>query len=151
MYKNESDIKFFITESIFKLLENKEIDNITIKEVSELSNISRTTFYNNFNNISDAINYKLNILIDEIYSLYLLNKLRKRSLDYLAKDIINYVDKNRKYFLIIKNQLFFYFKRLLDDFFLNNVSENIKYYKVSGSIINLCIAYLDNNINKKDI
>jgi len=55
--------KNLITDTLFILLENKNLNDITISEIVKLSNISRTTFYNNFNNTKKILNYKFNIII----------------------------------------------------------------------------------------
>ena len=48
-----SDIKHKIKDSLIELLNSKPMDKITVKEISELCNISRQTFYYHFNDIYD--------------------------------------------------------------------------------------------------
>lgn len=138
----KTDIKNYITDALFKLLENKELSNIKIVELVNLTGISRTSFYNNFNNIEDAINYKLNIIIEDIKKVIILNNLRNKNLKNLLLEILKYIDKNKSNFIIIKNKLFFKFKVVLDKELNSN---NYDYYIKSGIIINLCLLYIDNN------
>lgn len=141
-----SDIKFYITESLFSLLKNKEIKEIKVTEIVNLSNVSRTTFYNNFKNINSVLDYKFNLLVSDIFSIYNLNKLRNKNNTELLKNIITYINKNKNTFILIKNKFYFEFKKVLDNYFISNLRNINEYYIKSGIIINLCIAYLDNNI-----
>lgn len=138
----KTDIKNHITDALFKLLENKELSNIKIVELVNLTGISRTSFYNNFNNLDDVITYKLNIIIEDIKKVIILNNLRNKNLKNLLLEILKYIDKNKSNFIIIKNKLFFKFKKTLDKELNSN---NYDYYIKSGIIINLCLLYIDNN------
>ena len=48
-----ADIKHKIMDSLIELLDTKRMDKITVKEISELCNISRQTFYYHFKDIYD--------------------------------------------------------------------------------------------------
>ena len=59
MNKNES--KYFNTailfdEALINLLEYKDIDYITIKEICNKAGVNRSTFYLHYENISDLVN-----------------------------------------------------------------------------------------------
>ena len=45
-----------ISKALIELLNNKPLDLITIKELAKKAEISRTAFYNNFNNLDDVLN-----------------------------------------------------------------------------------------------
>ena len=143
----KTDIKFYVSESLFKLLKTKNLNEIKITDIVNLSNISRTTFYNNFRNINDVIFYKFNIIIEDLYKIYNLNSLRKNNKKDLIKNILVYINKNKEVFLIIKNKLFFEFKNSLDNYFVKFIKNIYNYYIYSGSIINICFYYLENDIN----
>ena len=142
-----SDIKFYITESLFKLLETKDIKEIKITEIVILSNVSRTTFYNNFKNVNDILNYKFDLIIKDFYKIYKLNNFRKKDYNELLKNILNYICLNKDIFIIIKKKFYFQFKKMLDNYFIDKVNNKYKYYIKSGIIINLCLYYIDNNFN----
>jgi len=138
----KTDIKNQIANALFELLKTKELNEINIVELSLITGISRTTFYNNFKNINDVLSYKFINMIEDINKIIMLNKLRNNNLKKLLIDILNYIYINKNTFIIIKNKLFFEFKRYLD----NNISNNTyDYYIKSGIIINLCLLYIDNN------
>ena len=46
-----------ISKALIELLNNKPLDLITIKELAKKAEISRTAFYNNFNNLDDVLKY----------------------------------------------------------------------------------------------
>lgn len=143
----KTDIKFYITESLFSLLDNKKLEDIKITELSELSNVSRGTFYNNFHNLYDVIDYKLDLIIEKLFEIYNLNKLRNKNTKELFRDILIYIEKNKKVFLIIRDKLYFIFKNKLDNYFINILSDKFNYYIISGIIINLSLYYLDHGSN----
>ena len=138
----KTDIKNYISEALFELLKTKELNNIKIIELVNLAGISRTSFYNNFKNIDDVINYKIENIVIDIKKTIKLNKLRNKDLKNLFLEITNYINKNKNIFIIIKNKLFFKFKDRLDKEY-----NTYEYYIKSGIIINLCLLYINNNFN----
>ena len=44
-----------VSKTLIKLLNYKPLDLITIKELTEKANISRTAFYNNFHTLEDVL------------------------------------------------------------------------------------------------
>jgi len=136
----KTEIKNYITDALFELLKTEELNNIKIVELVKLSGISRTTFYNNFKNIDDVINYKINVIISDIKKIIKLNRLRNNDLKYLLIEILKYIVNNKYTFITIKDKLFFKFKESLDKEF-----NTYDYYIKSGIIINLCLLYIDNN------
>ena len=137
----KTEIKNYIVDALFELLRTKELHIIKIVELVKLSGISRTTFYNNFKNINDVINYKIKIIIDDINKIIELNSMRNKNLKYLLIEILKYIDNNKYTFITIKDKLFFKFKERLD----NEIGNSYDYYIKSGIIINLCLLYIDNN------
>ena len=146
-----TDTKFFITEALFKLLKTNNLKDIKITNIVKLSNISRTTFYNNFKNIKEIIDYKFNLIIEDLYITYNLNKLRKNNKITLIKNILKYINNNKENFLVIKNKLFFEFKNSLDNYFIKKTNNKYEYYILSGIIINITIYYLENNDSIENI
>jgi AcrR family transcriptional regulator len=59
MNKNESRYQstaILFDEALINLLEHKDIDYITIKEICDKAGVNRSTFYLHYENISDLIN-----------------------------------------------------------------------------------------------
>jgi len=136
----ETDIKNYIADGLFDLLKRKEIYNIKITELVKITGISRTTFYNNFKNINEVLTYKFINIKTDLDKIIKLNRLRKNNSTNLLANILNYINKNKNIFIIIKNKYFIEFKNILD-----NNETSYDYYIKSGIIINLCLLYIDNN------
>ena len=145
----EINIKNLVTDSLFKLLKNNDINDISITKICNNASISRTSFYNNFNNILDVINYKFDLIINSLYEIYYLNKKRNKDNYNLCKEILKYIEKNKEIFLIIINKFYFDFKNKLDDYFINKIDYK-NYVITSGIIINIVLFYL-NNKNIKEL
>lgn len=54
-----------VSKTLIKLLNYKPLDLITIKELTEKANISRTAFYNNFHTLEDVLKYITKTLINK--------------------------------------------------------------------------------------
>lgn len=117
MNKNES--KYFNTailfdEALIYLLEDKDIEYITIKEICNKAGVNRSTFYLHYENIDDLV---------------------EETMNYINKKFMNYFNENTKEFIEkIKNSkledLKLIEKRYLTPY-LSFIKENKKIFKVS--------------------
>lgn len=107
-----ADSKEWIAEALFRLLEERPFPEITISQVTELSGLSRRTYYRHFASLEDVVAYRLGRLAGgvvealgavrpssygqavELFFLYwgrhldLLRLLQKRGLLHLMIDTI---------------------------------------------------------------
>ena len=143
----KTNIKFYIVEALFKLLNDKNLKDITVSDIVDSANISRTSFYNNFKNITDVLNYKFDLIISDLYNIFKLNKLRKNDINMLFREILKYIDNNKNKLSIIKNNFYLEFKDKLDIFFFSKINDRYKYIVYSGIILNLCLFYINNSYN----
>ena len=79
MNKNES--KYFNTairmdEALITLLEKKNFEYITIKEICDIAGVNRSTFYLHYNNISDLLKETTRYIIDKHLAYYEIDKQR---------------------------------------------------------------------------
>ena len=86
---NRQESKYFNTASLFYealiiLLEQKDIDYITVKEICEKAGVNRSTFYLHYDTIDDLLN---------------------ETLDYIVKKLINHFNKEPKEFILSLNTL----------------------------------------------
>ncbi len=113
MNKNES--KYFNTailfdEALIYLLENKDIEYITIKEICNKAGVNRSTFYLHYETMNDLLNETINMIEKKFYSSFnkdlkiddLIKKDDKKDLilvtsEYL-KPYLHFVFENRKVF-----------------------------------------------------
>ena len=117
MNKNES--KYFNTailfdEALIYLLEDKDIEYITIKEICNKAGVNRSTFYLHYENIDDLV---------------------EETMNYINKKFMNYFNENTKEFIEkIKNSkledLKLIEKRYLTPY-LSFIKENKKIFKAS--------------------
>ena len=52
-------LKECIADSLLRLLRTKPLEAITIREITELANVSRVTYYRNFTSKEEVIEFKL--------------------------------------------------------------------------------------------
>ena len=76
MNKNES--KYFNTairmdEALITLLEKKDFEYITIKEICEVAGVNRSTFYLHYENTSDLLKETVRYILDKHFSYYSAN------------------------------------------------------------------------------
>ena len=117
MNKNES--KYFNTailfdEALIYLLENKDIEYITIKEIYNKAGVNRSTFYLHYENINDLV---------------------EETMNYINKKFMNYFNENTKEFIEkIKNSKLEDLKLIEKKYltpYLSFVKENKKIFKAS--------------------
>ena len=79
MNKNES--KYFNTaikmdEALISLLEKKDFEYITIKEICDTAGVNRSTFYLHYENTSDLLKETTRYIIDKHHAYYEIDKQR---------------------------------------------------------------------------
>ncbi len=77
MNKNES--KYFNTaikmdEALISLLEKKDFEYITIKEICDTAGVNRSTFYLHYENTNDLLKETTKYIIDKHFAYYNANK-----------------------------------------------------------------------------
>lgn len=132
MDKKES--KYFKTASLFDeafiiLLEKKEIDYITVKEICETAGFNRSTFYLHYESINDLL---------------------KETLEYATQKLVNYFNKNPKDFIAnignsSKEDLIFINEQYLKPY-LQFVKDNKKLFLAvfkNGDVMNIKENYFN--------
>ena len=79
MNKNES--KYFNTaikmdEALISLLDKKDFEYITIKEICNMAGVNRSTFYLHYENTSDLLKETTRYIIDKHFAYYKIDKTR---------------------------------------------------------------------------
>ncbi len=90
--------KMVLRESFIKLLENKDISQITIKEICEDADINRATFYAHYNDQYDLLRKIENELLDNINAHLAELDERNNNLNAVltAEKIFEYLKENAK-------------------------------------------------------
>ncbi len=78
--------KRILKECLYKLLEDRSIDEITVKELTEAADVNRSTFYFYYNDINDMMMQ----LQDEIFTVFEEKVLRPTASFVTVEDFTNY-------------------------------------------------------------
>jgi AcrR family transcriptional regulator len=84
------DTKIVISETLFELLESKSIDKITVKDIVEVCNVTRQTFYYHFQDIMDVIEFYLHHHMEE----FLEESLKANSMEEAMRVLISSLLEN---------------------------------------------------------
>ena len=141
-----------VSKTLIKLLNYKPLDLITIKELTEKANISRTAFYNNFHTLEDVLKY----IYQNAHKQVFKDKYSHLSYVYSdehIKDMIHFFDKNSKLLLVlIKWNLIEFIAKYNTEIVLsytqhykNKFIREHAFYFISyyhGSLFNICTYWI---------
>ena len=143
-----------ISQALIELLNNKPLDLITIKELAKKAEISRTAFYNNFNNLDDVLKY----IYQNAHKQVFKDKYSHLSYVYSdehIKDMIHFFDKNSKLLLVLikwnlieliakynTEIVLSYTQHYKNKFIREHAFYFISYYH--GSLFNICTYWITN-------
>ena len=108
MNKNES--KYFNTailfdEALIYLLENKDIEYITIKEICNKAGVNRSTFYLHYENINDLVEETMNYINKKFMNYFNENTIKNSKVEDLIliekkylTPYLSFVKENKKIF-----------------------------------------------------
>ena len=82
-----------LRDCLFKLLEDKTADEITVKELTTLADINRSTFYFYYKDIDDMIMQ----IQDEIYAVFEEEVITKAGEFNTANDFVSYITRYLKF------------------------------------------------------
>ena len=98
---NKHESKYFNTASLFdealiSLLQKKDIEYITIKEICNMASVNRSTFYLHYENIDDLLNETLEYITKKLIGYFNIEPSDFiESIDYSDKSDLNFI--NEKY------------------------------------------------------
>ena len=108
---NKSESKYFNTalrmdEALIALLEKKDLEYITVKEICHLAGVNRSTFYLHFETISDLVNETLEMIDRRFLSYFskteteILNSREKEELILVTREhlvpYLRFIRDNKK-------------------------------------------------------
>ncbi len=120
MNKNES--RYFNTaakmdEALISLLEKKEYEYITVKEICAIAGVNRSTFYLHYENMSDLLKETTRYILDKHFSYYgvdkkemigRMNEFEKPDLIFITNKYLNpyltFIKENRRIFKLAIKQ-----------------------------------------------
>ncbi|MBO6119730.1 MAG: TetR/AcrR family transcriptional regulator [Lachnospiraceae bacterium] len=166
-YKLKEKKKKNILESISTCLKNKNYDELSVNDISVAADISRGSFYNYFNDKSDAVETLIESRISEYLDLYreaikisgydLIEGTRKiyGDIEELFRDEINVLKmKNLKFFIefIIQSVHSKRFEKEIDEivgWLIKNTKEGhnkLNTYKNMANVLDMLIVLVLNTI-----
>ncbi|MGE8077535.1 TetR/AcrR family transcriptional regulator [Peribacillus loiseleuriae] len=133
----------WLTESLLQLMEEKPYKKISVKEISERSDLARQTFYQLFNSKEEIIEYHL----DNLFNNYLkeIKNLKIVSTAELARLYFVFFDTNEKFiYQLIQNDLI----SILNRKFFSYLSEIKSVLKQEQNIIfnNYASAFISSGL-----
>lgn len=134
--------KRLLKEALIELLNKKDLNNITIKELCSLAELNRSTFYAHYQDIYQLLNEITIDMVSHIPFAEGINNYNIRNLE----ECIQYIQQNKKVYSVLLNQGLFQ-KHILKkslEIFENNSLQNgamkncdIEYYEALSAY---CIA-----------
>lgn len=155
MAKNKTDLRIIktkkkLSQALIELLQEKNYENIKISDLCVRAGISRATFYNNFIDIDDVMNYYFETAEDRIRNLF-LSQLRQSDHSFtdayrsLIRMVISTIisDENHIFSILSKNsaaQVYMVLQTFIDDC----IKMLIDYYKdqIVGISSGIIASYL---------
>lgn len=126
--------KMVLKESFIKLLEKKEISQITIKEICENADINRATFYAHYSDQYDLLKKIEDELLDNV-NAYLaeLDQIDKMSNVLITEKIFEYIKENAQLckMLLSERGDFSFQKKVMALVYDKIISELTDYHKIS--------------------
>lgn len=100
--------KYNLKHSLLKLLESKEIDNITVSDIVKVSGTSRVSFYNHYNNKEDLLNETIDEVVYDFVKAYRkpsqsVNHFKIKDLTLSSVKIFDHVYSNSLFYSTIIN------------------------------------------------
>lgn len=106
--------KRVIKENFLNLLEEKDIMNITVKELCELSDINRGTFYRYYIDIYELLKTIEQEFIDEVKNSSSIVKIEEHSVYSFTKGILSILENNKKLVKILFDRNLLFFNEVLE-------------------------------------
>ncbi|WP_270659816.1 TetR/AcrR family transcriptional regulator [Enterococcus thailandicus] len=123
--------KRLLREGLLELLKTKELNQITIKDLCEFSQINRSTFYRHYNNIMEILEEYLKEIQRMIITCYQDISLGKNIQSSIFQ-VIEYIYFNKEQcFFFQKKEILTIFLNIINPMFYKNMDEISKYSKHS--------------------
>lgn len=127
IYKNALRSKRMIREAFFELIQKKDISQIKIKEIIELADISKGTFYAHYQDIyavyEDIENENINNIVE--YLNELSSNLVETDFSPFIDKIFDYVEQNKtSYIKLFSSSITFQFMDKLQCVFVSCMMSN---------------------------
>ena len=140
-----------IVQSLIELMKTHEFEEITVKDISGLAEVNRSTYYRNFKSKEDIIKYKLESMMDE-YIEEFKSKHDKTKEIYIRTILETFLKHDEFLKIIHKQNQSYILQKVLVNYFgdvLKDTSKKERYqvYYHIGGIYNFTICWIENDMN----
>ncbi len=144
-------LKECIADSLLRLLRTKPLEAITIREITELANVSRVTYYRNFTSKEEVIEFKLDKLMTDWieHEKTIRNTsacelaIRFFQFFYSIRDIVQTLIQS-KLSLLLLNALIIRF----GDVFTQDCAEYYRQIFISFGLCGVILTWMDTGMNE---
>lgn len=120
--EKNSYVKNQITNALLKLLKEKELKDITIREITTTAQVSRISFYRNYDDKDTIIKEYISLTLNE------WNKEHPKSSEHTEDDILGdifaYITEYKEFYLLLRDRKIFY---LLKDIITDSLGPKPEY------------------------
>lgn len=149
--------KMWITNSLLMLMDKKEFNKITITEIIKNADLTRQTFYRNFNSKEDILYEYVNKLYKDCFDE--IEKIPKKDIRIILITYFHYWRKNKDFLLLIKKsklnyEVIDFYYPYMNEYFSKSIIklptnstveiDYIKYFLLGG-LIQVKSRWLENN------
>lgn len=98
--------RVLLSKALFELLETTPFEKISVMDICEKAMVHRATFYNHFTDKEDLLEYSIDEIKESLFNATVKKETYTTSKEMymsLISKVIDFVDENRKQFLLILN------------------------------------------------
>lgn len=146
-----------LEETLLALLKTKNINKITVKEITSLSQVNRSTFYDHYTDIFDLLENVQNRVLSDIYNIYknvTISNLKEKEFKQIYI-LFEYIKNNKETFKVLINghgNILFIekLKKIITEKFLNDFVGKCSgvtkedFSLVSSFFVSGCIGVIEN-------
>ena len=105
--EKNSYVKEQITNALLRLLKEKELKDISISEITTTAQVSRISFYRNYNDKDSIIKEYIHLTLNEWNKNH--PKTSQHTEDEILGDIFAYITEYKDFYLLLRDRGIFYF------------------------------------------
>lgn len=105
--EKNSYVKSQITNALLEILKEKEMKDISISEITAAAQVSRISFYRNYNDKDTVIKEYIHLTLDKWNKDH--PKTNEHTEDDILGDIFAYITEYKDFYLLLRDRGIFYF------------------------------------------
>ncbi len=124
-------VKKEITTALLNLLKEKNLEEITVSEITSKAQVGRVSFYRNYKNKEDILKQYLLLIIKEWENK---NSTKNLTTDNILKCLFEHLITNKDFYtLLYQKKLFYLFRNTLKQIIIKDkiISNNVEAYAIA--------------------